>query len=242
MSTSLGWDFKKLNAIVEHDVIRGRDFHQPMAKKAAKKSDVQRPRAKILKAATELFQLNGIRGVSLNSIASRAKTTKMAIFRNFASKDALIVEWLSNVTDEYSGIFDDLAGKHPTDPRAQLAGFAMFVADSLDTTSHRGCPFVNSIAELPNRNHPARRLIERHKMRQAARLQALCANAGIPSPDLAAAEISLLLEGAQIVSQNNGITDTRKKLISLIDIILGRAKPKSKRRANGADRSVADAR
>ena len=209
--------------------------------RSAKNNDIQRPRVRIVKAAAELFYSKGIRGVSLDSIASRAKTTKMAIYRHFSSKDDLIVEWLSNLTDEYSRLFDHLADKHPNDPAAQLSGLAAFVADSVDTWSHRGCPFVNSIAELPSANHPARRLIERHKMRQAARLQALCTSANIPQPELAAAEIGFLLEGAQIAAQNNGIKDIKQKLISLIDEILSRAKSKSKRHANGAVRAVANA-
>jgi AcrR family transcriptional regulator len=210
--------------------------------KSTKTVDIPRPRARIVKAASDLFHSKGVRGVSLDAIASRAKTTKMAIYRHFASKDALIVEWLSNLTDEYLGLFDALADKYPHDPAAQLTGLVKFVADSLDTWSHRGCPFVNSIAELPSKNHPARRLIERHKTRQAARLKALCTSAKIPQPELAAAEISFLLEGAQVAAQNKGIRDAKLKLIALVETILARAEPAAKRRINGSHRSVADAR
>ncbi|MGK4585944.1 TetR/AcrR family transcriptional regulator [Kitasatospora sp. HPMI-4] len=180
------------------------------------------PRERILDAAEELFSREGIKAVGVQAIASRAETTKMALYRHFATKDALVEEWLRIVAADYTAAFDQLEDAHPDEPRAQILGMARFIADGLSEISHRGCPFINSIAELPDRTHPARQLIEAHKAGQARRLTELCARAGLPDPDEAAAEITFALEGAQVSTQNGSIEHTSERLMRIIEGILDR--------------------
>lgn len=181
------------------------------------------PRERILDAAEDLFFNEGIRRVTVEAIATKAETTKAAVYRHFGSKENLIAEWIRIVTAQYAAILDDLEKAHPEDPRAQLYGWAKHIADTLASTSHRGCPFINSIAELPNPNDPVRLLIEAHKKRQARRVAALCEAAGIPDPEAAAAEISFMLEGAQITAQNNSIPNAGKHVMRIVSEILDRA-------------------
>lgn len=189
------------------------------------------PRERILEAAGKLFYEEGIRGVGVEAIAAAAATTKMAIYRNFGSKDALVAEWVRGLAQQYSAVLDDLEERHPDDPKAQLLGFVQFIVDNLYTVSHRGCPFVNSIAELPDRAHEARTLIERHKARQANRLASLCEQAGIPQPSEAAAELTFLLEGAQITALNRGVQHVDATLFSLARRVVDRGVVRRKRTA-----------
>ncbi|QKV90649.1 TetR/AcrR family transcriptional regulator [Streptomyces sp. NA02950] len=178
------------------------------------------PRERILDAAEELFLNEGIGRVGLQAIADRAGTTKMAIYRHFETKDALIVEWLRIVVHDYAAAFDKVEEEHPDDARAQLLGLARFIADGLPAITHRGCPFINSIAELPDPAHPARQLIQNHKARQARRLTDMCARAGLPDPEQACASITFLLEGAQISAQNGSIDETGDRLMRAVEAIV----------------------
>ncbi|MFJ9455364.1 TetR/AcrR family transcriptional regulator [Kitasatospora sp. NPDC101447] len=180
------------------------------------------PRERILDAAEELFAREGIKAVGVQAIADRASTTKMALYRHFATKDALVEEWLRIVAADYTAVFDRLAEAHPDDPRAQILGMARFIADGLPGISHRGCPFINSIAELPDRAHPARRLIEAHKAGQLRRLTDLCARAGLPDPDEAAAELTFVLEGAQVSTQNGSVEHAGERLMRIVGAVLER--------------------
>ncbi|MEU9123173.1 helix-turn-helix domain-containing protein [Streptomyces sp. NPDC048506] len=180
------------------------------------------PRERILDAAEELFSREGIKAVGVQAIASRAETTKMALYRHFATKDALVEEWLRIVAADYTAVFDRLEDAHPDEPRAQIVGMARFIADGLPEISHRGCPFINSIAELPDRTHPARRLIEAHKAGQVRRLADLCARAGLADPDEAAAEITFVLEGAQVSAQNGSIEHAGERLMRIVEAVLDR--------------------
>ncbi|MFI8484177.1 TetR/AcrR family transcriptional regulator [Streptomyces rubrogriseus] len=179
------------------------------------------PRERILDAAEELFQSEGIRRVGVQAIAERAETTKMAIYRHFETKDALVAEWLRILAAEYQAAFDRVEAEHPGRPREQILGLARFIADGLPGLSHRGCPFINSLAELPDRSHPARRVVEEHKARQTRRLVGMCAEAGMSDPEQVAAQITFVLEGAQVSTQNGSIDRAGERLMRIVEAIVG---------------------
>ncbi|WP_030904501.1 TetR/AcrR family transcriptional regulator [Streptomyces sp. NRRL F-5126] len=195
-----------------------------MASTAARPSRVATlpPRERILDAAEELFQREGIRRVGVQAIAERAGTTKMAIYRHFETKDALVAEWLRIVAAQYQAAFDRVEAEHPGLPREQILGLARFIAEGLPAISHRGCPFINSLAELPDRGHPARQVVEEHKALQARRLAAMCEAAGMSDPVQATAEITFVLEGAQVSTQNASIAEAGDRLMRIVEGIVDR--------------------
>jgi AcrR family transcriptional regulator len=178
------------------------------------------PRERILDAAEELFQSQGVRQATVQAIADRAETTKMAVYRHFETKDALVAEWMRILAAEYQSAFDRAEAAHPGRPRDQIREMARFIADGLPHISHRGCPFVNTLAELPDRAHPARQVIEQHKSSQTRRLESMCGAAELADPVQAAAEITFLLEGVQVSSQNGSIDRPGTRLMRIIDAIL----------------------
>ncbi|MFB6511893.1 MULTISPECIES: TetR/AcrR family transcriptional regulator [Streptomyces] len=180
------------------------------------------PRERILDAAEELFLVEGVRAVGVQAIAERANTTKMALYRHFATKDALIEEWLRIVAAEYTTAFDRVEAEHADDGRAQVLAVARFVADGLPDIARRGCPFVNSIAGLSDPDHPARRLIANHKARQRHRLTSMCERAGAQLPDDVSAEITFLLEGAQVSAQNGSVDRAGDRLLAAVSAVLDR--------------------
>lgn len=57
---------------------------------------------------------------------------------------------------------------------------------------------ANAAVEITQKDHPAKRVIERHKIKLRARLAALCEATGAREPALLADELFLLMEGAQV--------------------------------------------
>jgi AcrR family transcriptional regulator len=175
------------------------------------------PRERILLAADELFYRDGIRGVGVEAIAAHAGTTKMGIYRHFANKDALVAEWLRLESLAYADVLDQLKVRYPDEPRAQLLGWAQFIAGRLSVEADRGCCFANSIAELPDRAHPARAVIEAHSRDLSERLIDLCTQAGLDEPENVANEIIFVLDGAQLAAQSRG--DAQKVGERLVSIV-----------------------
>lgn len=180
------------------------------------------PRERVLAAAGELFYNDGIRATGVDAIAARGNTTKMAIYRHFQSKDVLVTEWLRQVIDDYWRALDAIEAAHPDDPRAQILGWVTYFSDEARAWSHRGCAFINSIAELPDPEHPGRKLIEEHKARQWRRLASLCEQAGLASPEDTASELTFIFEGAQVSAQNRSIRDADRQLRRIVDAVIAR--------------------
>src|SRR5436305_11943448 len=124
------------------------------------------PRARILAAASDLFYRNGIRAVGVEAIAEAAGTNKMTLYRHFDSKDELVAEYLRRLAADAGRFWDDLAAAHPEDPRAQLRGWLAAMEAHVVDTDQRGCALANAAIELPEKEHPARRVIEQVKAAQ----------------------------------------------------------------------------
>jgi hypothetical protein len=98
---------------------------------------------------------------------------------------------------------------------------AAHVADS----GLRGCPLVNAAVELPEKSHPARRVIEEFKLAQRDRLIALCAAAGLSEPELLADELNLLLEGARVTAQSVSTDGLGARLQRMGEAVIGMHAP-----------------
>jgi AcrR family transcriptional regulator len=160
------------------------------------------PRDRILAAAGALFYRHGIRAVGVEAIAEAARTNKMTLYRHFDSKDELVAEYLRQSAQAADSCWARFAQAHPGDAAAQLRAWLEEMAAHVASNDERGCPLVNAAVELPQKDHPARRVIEEHKVAQRARLVALCGAAGLDEPELLADELYLLLEGARVTAQS----------------------------------------
>jgi AcrR family transcriptional regulator len=168
------------------------------------KDDRIPPRERILAVAMELFYRHGIRAVGVEAIAEAAGTNKMTLYRHFASKDELVAEYLRRLADKASATWGRLAVEHPGNPRAQLRGWLKDMAAHVGSGDQRGCALANAAVELPEKDHPARRVIETFKTAQRQRIIDLCAAAKLDSPEMLADELFLLLEGARVTAQSIG--------------------------------------
>jgi AcrR family transcriptional regulator len=173
------------------------------------------PRARILAAAGDLFYRHGIRAVGVEAIAEAAGTNKMTLYRHFDSKDELVAEYLRQAAQEADSCWGRYRVAHPGDPLAQLRAWLAEMADHLANADERGCALANAAVELPEKDHPARRVIEEFKVAQRNRLIELCRAAGLAEPDMLADELHLLLEGARVTSQSVGADGLGPRLMRM---------------------------
>jgi AcrR family transcriptional regulator len=173
------------------------------------------PRERILTAAADLFYRHGIRAVGVESIADAAGTNKMTLYRHFASKDELVAEYLRRLAVESESSWAKRASMHPDDPGAQLRAWLKEMADHIGATDDRGCALANAAVELPEPDHPARRVIETYKKMHRERLIALCTAAALSDPEMLADELFLLLEGARVSAQCMGRDGLGARLVRM---------------------------
>jgi AcrR family transcriptional regulator len=188
-----------------------------------------RPRERILAAARELFYRRGIHAVGVDAIAEAAGTNKMTLYRHFASKDALIAACLTDLTQEFDVAWDAIAAAHVGDPKGQLLAWLRHLCDFKEHEAERGCALANAAVELPDKDHPARRVIRDYKTASRERLIGLCRDARLRDPERLADEVFLIFEGARITAQSVGIEGLSARLAGMFEaLVADRARRGSK--------------
>jgi AcrR family transcriptional regulator len=157
-----------------------------------------RVRDRIMRTASDLFYRHGIHAVGVDTIACEAGTNKMSFYRNFASKDELVAEYLRSEEREGMLWWDETIAAHAGNPRLQVESlFDMLVEDNCDEDS-RGCALANAAVEITEPDHPARPVIEKYKADMRRRFRQLAREMGAREPNALGDSLMLLWEGAYV--------------------------------------------
>src|SRR5215203_2314366 len=98
---------------------------------AALHADADRPsrREQILQAAAQLFAERGSRAVGVDDVGAAVGVTGPAIYRHFASKDAMLAEMLLRISERLLEGGTRCAAEAGDDPHAQLRALIAFQVD-----------------------------------------------------------------------------------------------------------------
>jgi AcrR family transcriptional regulator len=178
------------------------------------------PKERILAVAADLFYRHGIKAVGVDLIAEAAGTNKMTLYRHFASKDELVAQYLRRSAKKAEALWDELETMHPGDPLGQLRAWLETMDKHVSSADKRGCPLANAAVELPEKDHPARRIIEESKQSQRTRLVRLCEATKLNEPELLADELHILLEGALVTAQSMGAAGLGARLARMGEALI----------------------
>jgi AcrR family transcriptional regulator len=158
----------------------------------------ERVRDRIMRKASELFYCRGIHAVGVDAIASEAGTNKMSFYRNFASKDELVAQYLREAEAEAWGWWDETVAAHPGDPRAQVEALFGLLVKKTCTEGSRGCALANAAVEITESDHPARPIIEKYKADMRRRFGKLAREMHAREADALGDSLMLLWEGSYL--------------------------------------------
>jgi len=159
-----------------------------------------RVRDRLMQTAADLFYRRGIRAVGVDTITSEAGTNKMSFYRNFASKDELVAEYLRGEEREGWQWWDQTVAEHAGDPRAQIGSLFDALIETTDDEDCRGCALANAAVEITEPNHPARPIIEKYKAEMRRRFRQLAHELGAREADALGDALMLLWEGSYLSS------------------------------------------
>ena len=148
-----------------------------------------------MEAASDLFYREGIRAVGVDTISSKAGVSKRTLYNRFGGKAELVAEYLRR-RDERWRVYLQEQTEGVADPREKLLAVFGAYEDWLVGDDFRGCAFANAAAEIPDPDHPARIVAQRHKEGVREHMAALAKEAGFDEPEALAERLLLLLEGA----------------------------------------------
>ncbi|ANB74132.1 TetR family transcriptional regulator [Paraburkholderia phytofirmans OLGA172] len=183
-----------------------RETLKPAAARRARGAQTAGPEAQqhLLRAADELFYREGVRAVGVDAVVERAGVNKMSLYRQFSSKDELVMAYLERNDAQFFSNVEKSFAKHPGEPAKQLQQYFDDLTVRASIDDYRGCPFVNLSVEFPDPAHPVRQFVFRTKERLMARLLELTTAADADDPVALANGLALMIEGVYAASQTYG--------------------------------------
>ena len=150
---------------------------------------------RILDTADRLFYEEGIRSVGIDRLIAESVVTKATFYKHYGSKDRLIAEYLDR---RHHVAVDFLAELRSSNDDAVSVFHRLIdtIADDVQRTGFRGCPFINAAAEFADAGHPVRIAVGAHRDWYTDELVELLRAAGHSMPGDAADEIILARDGA----------------------------------------------
>jgi AcrR family transcriptional regulator len=168
------------------------------------KSGSGQARQRLLTAAYDLFSRQGIRAVGIDTIIARAGVAKMTFYRQFRSKDDLVLAFLEKREQLWTHEWLEAEVKRrAATPRRRL----LAIFDVFDVWFHRrdfeGCSFINVLLETAEPRDPVRKATTTHLANIRVFLRTLAQGAGVAHPDDFARKWHVLMKGS-IVAAGEG--------------------------------------
>jgi AcrR family transcriptional regulator len=179
-------------------------------------------RERILEAAYDLFSQQGLQAVGINSILERSGVAKRTLYRHFASKEELIVEFLRMREQRWTKdwLQREVERRAETPDEQLLAVFDVF-HEWFQDDSLEGCSFINVLLEVPDRTSPVRQASVDHLAEIRRFLERLATEAGVERPDDFARRWHILMKGS-IVSAQEGDKEAAQRAQSIGRLVLAR--------------------
>lgn len=153
-------------------------------------------RERILAAATESFERDGVRGTGVNAVIERSGVAKDTLYKHFRTKDDLVVEVLRGQDERWCARLREHVERAASAPAERLLAVFDFLAAELADPGYRGSAFLAASADYPDPGHAVRRACAAHKVRVRAYLAGLASDAALPHPETLGEHLMLLLDGA----------------------------------------------
>jgi AcrR family transcriptional regulator len=149
------------------------------------------------RAAYDLFTRHGVRAVGVDAVVARAGAAKMTLYRNFPSKDDLILDFLSRRerawTEQWLMHESRQRGLLPQDQL--LALFDLF-GEWFARPDFEGCVFLTTMMEINDPEDTVFQAAVGHLRRIRDYLRELAEQAGAPDPVLLARQWHILMKGS----------------------------------------------
>ncbi len=154
-------------------------------------------RERISQAAYELFSRDGTQSVGIDAVIAHAGAAKMTLYRNFRSKDELILDFLRRREQLWTREWLQAeAQKRGRTPQARLLAIFEVFGEWFADPEFDGCAFLTTMIEIKDPESPVRQASVQHLANIRKFIKALAADAGIPDTDMFARQWHILMKGS----------------------------------------------
>ena len=155
----------------------------------------------MLATAYELFSKYGTRAVGVDRIIAESGVAKMTLYRNFASKDELILAFLERREEQWTrGWLQAEVERRAATPGGRLLAIFDTFGEWFAVDGFEGCSFINVMLEIVDAGHPVRDAAVRHLAEIRTFLADLAEDAGVEDPDAFARQWHILMKGSIVAA------------------------------------------
>jgi AcrR family transcriptional regulator len=196
-------------------------------------------REHILDTAARLFYEHGVHAVGLQQVIDEYGCGKNLLYREFPSKDDLVVAWLERCHAEWKARVDAATEPLAGDPAGQLVAIVADAAETAACPGFHGCAMRNTRAEFPDPDHPAHRVSVERLASVRARLRDLAEQAHARDSDTLADRLMLIIDGVNTGSAWSGHKGSAAAAVAFAEDVIRAATPAPRsRRTSSAPRAV----
>jgi AcrR family transcriptional regulator len=158
-------------------------------------------RERILETAYELFSRHGTRAIGVDRIIAESGVAKMTLYRNFASKDELILAFLERRRERWTRAWlQAMVETQGTTPAERLVAIFDVFGEWFLREDFEGCSFINVMLEVEDREHPVRQASVQELSNIREFIGALAEQAGIDESDHFARQWHILMKGCIVAA------------------------------------------
>ena len=177
-------------------------------------------RERVSRAAYELFSREGVRAVGVDAVIARAGTAKMTLYRNFPSKDDLILDFLRRREQLWTREWLEAESQRRGEsPREQLLAIFDVFSEWFSQPDFDGCSFLTTMIEINDPDHPVHQAAVRHLANIRSYICRLAAAAGIHDADAFARKWHILMKGS-IMAAHEGDTAAAARAREVGEVLL----------------------
>jgi AcrR family transcriptional regulator len=176
-------------------------------------------RERILEVASNLFYKKGIQAVGVDAIIAQAEVARMSFYRHFKSKEGLVLAFLERRDEQIRDWFEAEVLRLAPDPLDRPLAVFDALALRFATQDYRGCAFINTMAEIPNREDPVHQASAKHKALFQDYLARLLGDAGFSVEH--ASDLLLLFDGSVVSAVREGSAEPAFRAKRLAALLLG---------------------
>ncbi|MCD1259995.1 TetR/AcrR family transcriptional regulator [Paenibacillus athensensis] len=158
---------------------------------------------RILRAAGDLFYREGMRAVGVDRIIAESGVAKASFYRNFATKDDLIVAYLEQRHARNMDNLQEALRRYPNDPLEQLRFLIRRLIERMQSPDYRGCAFMNTSVEFPELEHPGHQVAVGRRNELWTAIREIAGRTRARDPEELTGQLSMLSSGAMMVAYMN---------------------------------------
>lgn len=154
-------------------------------------------RERLQRAVDRVFYRDGVSATSVEKLLSEADVARGTLYRNFATKEALLEEYLRARHESTMEVLRRIATANSTATEKIDAVFDYIEALTTDEI-FRGCPFVLAAAEMSDSRSVPVLWARRHKQTVFETFVEMFSTVGVTQPSEMAERLSILYDGALV--------------------------------------------